>query len=241
MLTYSFYEDCLNTMKKQGYTFESFASKNYDERYRIYLRHDVDIDFMGAYDLAKIEGENNVSSIFFFQPNNDFYNIMSDECLSIIKKIYDLGHEIGLHIDETLFKGEKEMIQNIKNTFEFYSNYIPVSNVISFHCPSSYILNNNIRIEGFINTYEKRFFEDIKYFSDSNRRIFWKDDFYNSIKEGLSIQFLTHPFWWGHFEQSMYDVYGNFSKKMNLYMDRSLKRSKGSISKLIKWLDQDRD
>ncbi|MBF8984160.1 hypothetical protein IZY60_11485 [Lutibacter sp. B2] len=239
MFTYEFYGSCIKLFKKSGYTFESFSSEKGDKKNIVYLRHDIDNDFLGAYNLAKIEKENGVKSIFFVQPNSDFYNMMSYECMSLIKKIKNMGHEIGLHIDATITKEYEELVDYTNSTFNYYSNYMPISKIISFHQPSSYILNNNIVINGFINTYEKRFFKDIKYFSDSNRRIFWSDSFYDSIEKGLSMQFLTHPFWWAYFEQSIYEAYYNFSKKMDKYVDRSLKRNDGSLSKIASWLNNE--
>ncbi|MCT4605432.1 MAG: hypothetical protein N4A64_04875 [Marinisporobacter sp.] len=239
MFNYEFYGECLKILKKSGYSFESFSSEKYSEKYIVYLRHDVDNDFLGAYNLAKIESQNKAKSIFFFLPNHSLYNMLSFECLSLIKKINNMGHEIGIHIDASLFKEHKELVEYTKNTFHYYSDYLPITNIISFHCPTPLILNNNIVIDGFINTYEKRFFKDIKYFSDSNRRKFWKNNFYDSIKKGLSMQFLTHPFWWGHFEQSIYESYNNFSKKMDLYKNRALIRNAEPISIIASWLNQE--
>lgn len=238
MFTYENYNKIITGFLESGYNFRSFCSKDYTALKNIYLRHDVDIDIWGSIELARIEEKNGVNSIFFFQPNAELYNIFSKECSEIIDKINKMGHEIGLHIDAAFFKNQNDLYEYICETHHYYSRYLPLSKVISFHRPAPFILNSEIRIEGFINTYDKAFFKEIIYVSDSNRREFWKQENWNdALNSKKSLQFLTHPIWWGHYHQSVYEVENNYIQKYVNYSKRALSRVGGSFEQINNWVN----
>jgi hypothetical protein len=67
--------------------------------------------------------------------------------------------------------------------------------VVSFHQPTNIILSGRLKITQ-INTYEKKFFKDIKYISDSN--MIFKENPIEVIESQKfpKIQLLIHPIWW---------------------------------------------
>ena len=235
MFSYKFYISTINLFLENNYRFLSFKSQEYSEKKIIYLRHDVDnTDIRSVLNLAKIDNMCNVNSIFFFQPNAELYNMFSKECMAIIERVVEMGHEIGLHIDASIFSSIEELGNYINNTYNYYSLYFPLTNIISYHRPASFILNSDITIEGYINVYQEKFFKRIKYFSDSNRREFWKQkDFLSSIENNDSIQFLTHPAWWSEKEMSAHDVFLNYSKELEQYKDDVLSNNVGVFKKII--------
>ena len=64
------------------------------------LRHDVDISLKSAFNIAKLEKESNVKSIFYVRFDCDYYNLLSLENQIIIKFLKE-NHEIGCHVDAT--------------------------------------------------------------------------------------------------------------------------------------------
>ncbi len=191
--TFSFYKKILSEVKEY-LTFDFFQDNPGNGR--VFLRHDVDIYPENIRNLCEVEVEIGVRSIFFFQPNSDFYNIMSKTITDLILEVADQGFQIGLHIGESSLFYPEEVNEEIYRLYDFYSKFFPLQKIISFHRPPQGILNN-LTIPGFINTYEDRFFKTIRYFSDSKRR-----DFYEELNDSIrldretNIQLLIHPYWW---------------------------------------------
>ena len=59
------YKKLIKFFKSLGYNFV-FFSKNIKKNKNILLRHDVDIDILKAYEMAKIENKLNIKSTYFF-------------------------------------------------------------------------------------------------------------------------------------------------------------------------------
>lgn len=208
--TFNEYYQILEELKKD-FVFESF--ENFSVKSKIYLRHDLDIMIENIPIMAKVEADMGVHSIFFFQPNNPFYNPLSSDCLSILKKVNDLGHSLGLHIDPSQYESIDQFIDLINTMQRYYSLFLPIDNIVSFHKPPTFILDKDIQIPGIINTYGNSFFKEIRYFSDSNRRSF-KEQLFQSIEEDnkTSIQLVVHPYWWDHNPLNLWELYNRFLK-----------------------------
>ena len=194
--TYKTYDRLLKLLKNQGFTSEKFT--NYSSKNKLYLRHDVDILVEGVLKMAEIEINNGMNSIWFFQPNCEFYNMLSSSTLKIIKTLQEMGHWVGLHIDASIANNLKSLIGIVNDTYRFYSKFMELEPIISFHKPPKYV-REDFQIEGFINVYGKKYFKDIRYFSDSARKEF-EEFLIESLKEDntTSIQLLTHPVWWNY-------------------------------------------
>lgn len=193
--TFDFYIKLIMYLKER-YDFSSFS--NYFPKKKLYLRHDVDVFPENIINLVEVEERAGVRSIFFFQPNCSFYNMLSSEIREIIRILEKSEFEVGLHIDATDLASRESIEREVKALFNFYSGYYNISNVFSFHRPPERLLQN-LQIPGFVNTYEDRFFKMIHYFSDSNRRYFY-DQMIESIQKDKekSIQLVVHPYWWDY-------------------------------------------
>lgn len=195
---YNKYKKVLYDFLLNGYQFMNFvdADKAKDEKI-IYLRHDVDIDIEKVLDMAKIENELGVSSTWYIMPDNKLYSLMNKDVQKVVKELKDLGHSIGLHIDASIYDSKSEMEKSINEMYYYYSKYIPIDKTISFHIPNEKILGNDVKIDGFVNVYEKKYIEKLCYVSDSNRRPFLEQDrYFDGIKNNKSFQLLIHPVWW---------------------------------------------
>ncbi len=218
------YETYKRILKKLIYEFgyQPASFEDYSPTGKLFLRHDVDIFAEGVLPLAEIEEKVGARSIWFYQPNNDFYNLLSREVIKTIFELRRRGHWIGLHVDASLSKSLEELKEFVRDLYEFYAKFIPLSRIISFHKPPEYV-RGDFEIPGFVNVYGKKFFNDILYFSDSSRRSFEEKLFETSKgKKGKSIQLLTHPYWWGEKNMDLVGTWNRFIEKKNEILKKAI-------------------
>ncbi len=63
------------------------------------MRHDVDAKLIRAYEMARIEKELDINTTYFIRVFSNEYNIFDYNCLPLIRKIEEMGHEIGYHAE----------------------------------------------------------------------------------------------------------------------------------------------
>ncbi|MDY6037706.1 MAG: hypothetical protein SPI74_01705 [Eubacterium sp.] len=209
--THSWYRNIIELAKKQGYSFCDYSNYNRNKQ-EIILRHDVDFSLKKAVEMAQIESELGISSTYFILMFTNFYNIGGKKERNLIKELSALGHNVGLHFDDTVYCSETD-----RRSFD-YSKAITqeakiLSDIIgkpvrfmSMHRPDKVTLDMNINLGSIINAYDKVFFSyDIKYVSDSRRH--WREDLDEIIKNKSfdKIQMLVHPFWYCEKEMSAAD------------------------------------
>ena len=193
--TYENYINILKKLKENKYEFCFFNEKK--ENKKVYLRHDIDLDIIGAFKMAKIEHNLGIHSTWFIMPNNRLYNIMNQDVIKILEEITSLGHKLGLHIDASGYTKPEELGNDLNKYYNFYKDKIKLSKIFSFHVPNKELFENDVKVEGFINAYDKKFFKEITYVSDSNRREFLNEErFPDALENNESMQLLTHPIWW---------------------------------------------
>lgn len=192
--SYSSYRLLLQTLLTHGYK-PRLIGETGNEKY-LYLRHDVDVDYLGALPMAEIEHSLGIKSTWYFLPDCPIYNLCSSELKNILSILHEQGHQIGLHVDATCYADLEEMKEAINNQHDFFSTFLPVGKTFSFHKPAPWLLNDII-IENWVNAYQKEFYTDVVYVSDSNRREFWKEErLQTAMTKNRSLTLLTHPLWW---------------------------------------------
>jgi len=223
--TYEGYISFLSLLRKNGY--EIYGDYNDDEcesgKKICVLRHDVDFSLDKAEEMAAIEKDNGISSVYFFMLTGNYYNSFSKRGCEIINNIRQFGHSIGLHFDETVYYGEsdltrEEYIELIKREASMLEYTIGSEvKMVSMHEPSQRFLKMNLAIPGMINVYSDIFFQKYKYLSDS--RMKWKENIEDVVKSNLysRIQLLTHPFWYHKNELSRKDILKEFVSKGSSY------------------------
>lgn len=197
------YEEILKTALKHDYRFiqyDELDSLKKNERACI-LRHDIDYIPEWAPALAEIENKLNIRATYFFEICAMPYNLREIHNYQIAKTIEKMGHTIGLHFDLS-WKDDVQLEEipvfcnQEKKLFEAITGIKPCE-IISFHNPHRFvdkILNQDIL--GMRHTYEKKYFSDIKYLSDSQG---WYEGCVCKIFEAQKypvIQLLTHEYIW---------------------------------------------
>jgi len=188
--SYTHYREILSLALQKGYNFRDFQSSEVAESV-IYLRHDIDLDIIGAVELAQIEHRLGVTSTYFIMLDSPVYNPLEDTSRYCLDKIKDFGHNIGLHIDAAKYSD-----RYIETMLTALCGTLPLKRVISFHKPAADVPGRTFPY--FTSTYARKFFSDIKYVSDSQGK--WRDGCpcrWLDVEKYPKAQILTHPIHWG--------------------------------------------
>jgi hypothetical protein len=214
--TYTEYKQIIRFMMDNG-RVTSFAQ--WDLSNAIILRHDVDLDIDSAYELSKIEVELGVRSSYFFLLNCDTYNVFSMNNRQKLKEMADLGFEIGLHFDPSIYgnvshaKLAEYVEKESQLLFEVSGFKVKT---ISLHNPS--VLGNYPLFSGYNNAYDESFFSDDYYLSDSRMDFNGKDP-YQFIKKVKThtVQVLLHPL---HYSEKRQEYPEIFRQHVKRYVDK---------------------
>lgn len=210
--TYDSYKSLLKYSMEDGYKISSYSDYHMHEK-SIILRHDVDFSPSKALKVAEIENALDVKSTYFVLLSTEFYNVFSKETSEILKRILDMGHEIGLHFDELRYESASldETKKYIYQEAEILGKALDTKiKTVSMHRPSKFTLESSIELDGLINSYSNKYFRDMKYISDS--RMHWREDPHETISSKLHkrIHILTHPFWYNTVNENTKDKLEHF-------------------------------
>lgn len=229
--TTSGYLEVIN-MLKEGYDFCSYDEENLAKK--VIIRHDIDFDLKSAYDFAMLELKNNVKANYFIMVTSEFYNIFSKENRDYILGIQNSGHSIGLHFDTQNYNisNNVDLIKQINNEREILEKITKKSvKFVSFHRP----LENDFDItsDEFVNVYGKKYFQDMKYISDS--RMHWREDLEENIKCGHNtLHILTHPIWYKENEIEMKKILIDYLIMKNVSTFKNLDNNFRNLNEVIK-------
>lgn len=149
--TYLDYINMIDKLKENNYIFSDYQNC-YDNQKVVILRHDIDFTIDKALDMAKLEHNNGVSSSYFVLLCTDFYNVFSKISRKMLLEIKSLGHNIGLHFDETKYEinSNKDLFKQkvISEVNDLQSALDIEINLVSMHRPSKWLLDENIILGG---------------------------------------------------------------------------------------------
>lgn len=199
--TFDFYAQIFGLLKEKGYLQSFFRDEEVSEK-KVYFRHDVDFCPEIAYQFAQFESRLGVYSTYFVMVNTPLYNVFHTETTNLLKKMIEMGHDIGLHfvLEETV---DLALLRDkIDSQCSLLSHLLGKEvKAFSFHRPA-YLMKNgfqntDILIPGKFNAYHPEFFKVDSYISDSNHH--WRCG--NPLEfiaqhSGDTLQILTHPIWW---------------------------------------------
>ena len=244
--TYNSYIELLNLIIDNGYSVSNYHTHTVIKNPCI-IRHDIDCDIEKAAKLAEIESQfsrTEIHSTYFVLLKSNLYNIIEKSNIRNLKKIIGLGHEIGLHFDETQYYDDissvnsDKMIEYIQNEINIMQNIIesPITSV-SMHIPSKSTLESDLKIPGIVNSYSRLFFSEFKYLSDSLHN--WRENADEIISSGKfkKLHLLTHPIWYTEFQETMHNNISTLILKLNSKMydelDRITQNNTPSLSEII--------
>lgn len=204
--TLKIYERLLQAIKDGGYyalPFREFLTGHQGKT--IILRNDVDARVMNSMTFANILSDNNLKATFYFRVLPGLFNE------KIIRRIADLGHEIGYHyedmelayrLNKSKFKSEKsspheELVDIAIGLFakhlDQFRKIVPVK-TICMHGSPTFRFDNRLLWEKYNyrdfdiagEPYFNINFNEVAYFSDTGRR--WNGSKY-SVRDKVNSNF----------------------------------------------------
>lgn len=219
MFSYSEYENIIKLVKSH-LPIMDFTEINENSKKYCVIRHDIEFSMDRAHKLALLESQLGINSTYTVQLRNNTYNALSDKNITLVNKIRNLGHKIGLHICPALSKSKEEIIKEIileANTFEKYYGF--KIDRFAFHRPNLQpeLLTWYLDVPGLINCNGKKYFHyfknlkpdklNVTYLSDSNHKWSFGHPIDLNFSEVKKLQINTHPFSW---TESGLENYHNF-------------------------------
>ncbi len=188
----------------EGLRAAGYASVDFERvepaRRDLILRHDVDMCLFRALEMAEAEHRIGVRSHYFVLVNTESYNAGSGESRGILRRIRELGHEIGLHFDSLdIAAGDQRGLDlAVAMECEILGRHADTEiRVVTFHRPAKWLLNHAGTLGGRIHGYQPRFFTEIGYCSDSEGRFRFHHPFdHPAVLAGHGLQLVIHPIWW---------------------------------------------
>lgn len=181
--------------------FCDFLNYSQAEKPAVIWRHDLDLSVSSALKIAEVEAEFGISSTYFILPHSPFYNLLEKENVESVKKIIQLGHQVGLHFDSHFYGigSESQLEQELLNEKALLDRIFGTDiKSFSFHLTNEFTMKcEKYEYAGLVNAYASYFKTNARYCSDSYG--LWRfSRLYDFIKDqtGPLNQVLTHPEWW---------------------------------------------
>ena len=134
--TFNEYKRIIDTLKKQHYSFSGYTDYEQNEK-SVILRHDVDVSLRKALEMAEFEHSQGVISTYFILITADFYNAFNKRNRERIEKIKELGMEIGLHFDETIYPLGCDIVSAVRDEIRIMQKMLGIQiKSVSMHVPS---------------------------------------------------------------------------------------------------------
>jgi len=196
------YGRLIEAARTGGYRFADYRERPAGRH--VLWRHDVDFSMHRAVRLAEIERERDAKATYFVNPHCAFYNLLEPEITALVRRIADLGHEIGLHFDSGAYPAKSwsreslgDLISRERNLLESFLGC--QIQAFAYHNPdtSDILAIDDDEIAGLVNAYGRTLRNSYGYASDSNG--YWR---FRPIGEVIAageherLQILTHPEWW---------------------------------------------
>lgn len=172
--TLSKYKEILLALKNKNYNFYTmedwFGKKNIERG--VVIRHDVDRRAKNSLKKAVLENSLNIKSTYYFRIKKCSFKE------DIIKKISELGHEIGYHYEElsTFDNNKEKAISEFKKNLSVLRKVSNISTIAMHGKPTSCVDNRNLFVNENLtemnllgDAYLSIDYSDKYYFSDTGR------------------------------------------------------------------------
>ena len=196
--TLAAYRDLLTALLDRGYESRSYADAEPQQQHLI-LRHDLDMSLEAALPIAETERGLGLRACYFVLVRTEMYNLFSARSHDLLRMLTGLGHEIGLHLDASLYGNDAAKLQKAAAMECGVLEAAATCSIrtISFHRPAKELLGCADTLAGRPHAYQPRFFSEMGYCSDSQGRWRYGHPLENdAVRRGRALQLLTHPFWW---------------------------------------------
>lgn len=190
------YVGFLKELRKHGYQLSHISEmKRCESDLVVFLRHDVDFSLTLSLPMAEAEAVLGVKSTYFLLITG-YYNLFHADNRQAIRRLSELGHEVGLHYDLEVFPRDfrlayDELMKQAAILKRLCGSCIES---IAMHQPHRGHGDQFLNCDDFTNPHDPRLQRDLLYVSDSCRA--WRDE---SLLSCISsnppqrVLFNTHP------------------------------------------------
>jgi hypothetical protein len=213
----------------------------------LYLRHDIDNCIESALLMAELEARSGAVATYLAMVRSQNYNPFTADNIRRLRRIRDLGHEVGLHFTPEEHEPANlgsDLVPCIKGDAHLLEHALGAQvRAFSFHNPGE---NHAFATEvpDLVNAYADRFFADACYLSESNMR--WPHgspvDVLASRRHRV-VQILVHPLSYRDAFESDRDVLLWFIREVtrrlvsvNIEQNRILREEGVSLADVAKYL-----
>ncbi|UYN97247.1 MAG: hypothetical protein KIT25_10065 [Enhydrobacter sp.] len=193
------YVRLVGELRRRDYEVVDFLSATPECRHLL-LRHDIDMCLQRAVRLAEAEAEMEVTASYFVLLNTEMYNVASTAGRAALRRLLELGHDVGLHFDGAHIRDHDLGALTREVDLECAMLEMQTGRavrVVTFHRPARWLLGHQATLSGRIHAYQPRYFESMGYCSDSAGAFRYHHPLnHPAVLEGRALQLLTHPIWW---------------------------------------------
>lgn len=210
------YGGFLEGLLDDGYRFHGFESLS---EQAVVVRHDVDLSPTHALRMARTEADLGVETTYCFMLTTPAYDLPRH--VETIDEIRSLGHDVALHFDPHHYWEERPGTETLESVVARECDLLerlletPIDTV-SFHMPPDWVLERTF--DGFLNTYQPRFFGEIDYISDSQQK--WRTAAPFRTGRPEQLQILIHPGVWTPENRRMDDIIQELAESRIERIDR---------------------
>jgi hypothetical protein len=176
-----------------AFTLETLVGLHRLDRPGVRWRHDVDYDPACAVQMAELEQQAGVRSVFCIRLRGP-YNPFSDDTAEMLHRIVACGHTLGVHVDLGLPRHAATPVgllaEAAERDYTLLAAEHPVERFVSFHAPPADIYGR--RVPGFAHAFEDPW--QRRTVSDS--RGVWHGDPVQLLASGQPATLSLHPEWW---------------------------------------------
>jgi len=192
------YQSLIGELIARGYQVRGYDDAE-PKQLHVILRHDLDMSLQAALPIAEIEHQLGLKGHYFVLMRTEMYNPCSARAAQAIGHLQRLGHEIGLHLDASLYGNEESAVEAGAQAESVILEQIAGAPVrfISFHRPAKALIGRAGALAGRQHAYEPRFFSEMGYCSDSRGAWHYGHPLdHPALRDRRALQLLTHPIWW---------------------------------------------
>lgn len=189
------YQSLLLSFLSAGYRFSLIAEKDLALP-TVYLRHDIDFFLSDWIQMPELEAKVGARATYYILVGH--YELESPEAKRTLKRLVELGHEIGLHYDTRRYPADPDAAQaQMKAEMEALEALTgePIRTItrhnvfLQTHEPA--------RLDGLVDPFDGSYLRGMTYISDSVRS--WRDETLLSCfgeSKPAQVVLLTHPESW---------------------------------------------
>jgi hypothetical protein len=169
----------------------------------VLMRHDVEFSLPSALRIAELDHEAGIRSTFFLLFSSD-YNLFEPESAALVRRILDLGHDVGLHYDLLAYeRAGADPAAVARRQIELVETYWDTK-VYATSCHLAMRAGRTLELPGVVDAYDPLYVDDVKYVSDSTQK--WREGVVTSLLDRYDkIHLLMHEYYWSE-EGHPFDV-----------------------------------